>query len=140
MAGEGTGWIDLSLRQYLQGMRSNIRSLEPSETPGETHNWPGGSAFEVLDFTLFMYGLVRGDVFVASDRGTPHYQDLAVYELDGAWRLGLPFFEKHSLWTTLSGLVTASKVEFTVAPEDRKRLASHGFVVAVIRSALRGVG
>ena len=121
-------------------MKANIRPLGPSEAPPDTTDWPGGTAFELLDFTLFMYGLVRGDVVVASFEGEPHYQNLGIYELQGAWRLGLPFFEKHRFWTTLSGLVTASKVEFTVAPDERPRLTFHGHVVAVIRSALRGVG
>jgi len=98
-----------------------------------------GQAFEVLDFTLFMYGLVRGDVFLASLEGKPHYEELGVYELDGVWRLGVPYVERHSLWTKLSGLVTASKVEFTVAPADKDRLQFHGRVTSVVKNALRGV-
>jgi hypothetical protein len=121
-------------------MNPNICPLEPAQAPPETEHWAGGRAFEVTDFTLFMYGLVRGDIVVASLEGKPHYQDLGVYELDGAWRLGLPFFETNRVWTMLSGLVTASKVEFTVAPGDKERLTWHGHIVAVVRSALRGVG
>ena len=120
-------------------MKPNIRPVILADAPADTHRWPGGQAYEVLDFTLFMYGLVRGDIVVGSEQGTPHYQDLGIYELEGVWRLGLPFFEKHSFLTKLSGLVTASKVEFTVAPEDKDRLTFHGRVVAVVKSALRGV-
>ena len=112
---------------YGGQMTANVRPLDDH-------------TFEVLDYSLFMYGLVRGDAITLATEGTPHYAELAVYELDGLYRLGIPYFEKHTIWTRLSGLVTASKVEFTVAPQDRERVVRLGHVDQVVRSALRGVG
>ncbi len=77
-------------------MRANVRPLDPQ-------------TFEVLDYSLFMYGLVRGDAFTLATEGPPHYAELAVYELRGLYRLGIPYFEKHTLWTRLSGLVTQAR-------------------------------
>jgi hypothetical protein len=90
----------------------------------------------VLDYSLFMYGLVRGDVFVTNTEGVPVYSGLGVWELDGAYRLGLPFVERNNWLTRLSGLVTASRVEFTVDPADHSRITNLGFVVAVVQTAL----
>jgi hypothetical protein len=94
--------------------------------------------FEVLDFTLFTYGLVRGDTLLAGGPGRPVYEGLEVWELDGVFRLGLPYFEAGGLLTRLSGLVTASKVEFSVDPDRRPDLVSHGPITAVLQSAFRG--
>jgi hypothetical protein len=95
--------------------------------------------WEVLDFSLFMYGLVRGDVVEISQTGPAYYHELKLYELDGVWRIGIPYVEKNRLLTVLSGLVTASKVEFSVKPEDDGKLQDHGVIAAVRKSALRGI-
>lgn len=97
-----------------------------------------GRVFEVTDFTLFMYGLVRGDVILAGGTGRPVYEGLEVWELDDVFRLGIPYFEKSGFWTRLSGLVTASRVEFSVPVDRRPDLISHGPVTTVIESAFRG--
>lgn len=97
-----------------------------------------GRVFEVTDFTLFMYGLVRGDLILAGGEGRPVYEGLEVWELDGVFRLGIPYFERVGFLTRLSGLVTASKVEFSVAPERKADLIGHGPVTTVIESAFRG--
>jgi len=98
---------------------------------------PGTRAFEVTDFTLFMYGLVRGDLVLAGPVGKPLYEGLEVWELDGVFRLGIPYFETRGFLTRLSGLVTASRIEFSVPPERKADLVSHGLVIAV-QSAFRG--
>jgi len=105
---------------------------------GEAEAFDTGEVFEVTDFTLFMYGLVRGDVFVAGGAGNPVYAELQVWELDGIFRLGIPYFEKGGLLTRLSGLFTASKVEFSVPPDRRSDLVSHGPVTLIVQSAFRG--
>ena len=104
----------------------------------EAEAFPGGEVFEVTDFTLFMYGLVRGDILVAGGAGKPVYGELQVWELDGVFRLGIPYFEERSFLTRLSGLVTASKVEFSVPPESQESLVSHGLVTVIVQSAFRG--
>ena len=114
-------------------MKSNV---QPASWPHES--FPGGRVFQVTDFTLFMYGLVRGDVFVAGGEGVPVYEGLEVWELDGKFRLGIPYFEKDGVLTRMSGLVTASKVEFSVPPERRADLVGHGPVTFVVESAFRG--
>ncbi len=113
-------------------MKPNVRPLGP---PDE-----GQQSWEVVDFSLFMYGLVRGDVVEISQTGPAYYHELHLYELDGAWRIGIPYVEKNRLLTVLSGLVTASKVEFSVKPEEEGRLRDHGVIAAVRKSALRGLG
>jgi hypothetical protein len=50
----------------------------------------------VLDYLLFMYGLVRGDVFVSNTEGVPVYTGLGVWELGGAHHLGLSFVERNT--------------------------------------------
>ena len=114
--------------------------MKPNERPAvwEAESFSGGRIFEVTDYTLFMYGLVRGDVFVAGGPGKPVYGELQVWELDGVFRLGIPYFERRSFLTRLSGLVTASKVEFSVPPERRPNLIGHGFVTVIVQSAFRG--
>jgi len=113
-------------------MRHNLR---PALWPEEV--CPGARAFEVTDFTLFMYGLVRGDLILAGTGGKPVYEGLEVWELDGAFRLGIPYFETRGFLTRLSGLVTASRIEFSIPPERKADLVSHGLVIAV-QSAFRG--
>ncbi len=113
-------------------MKPNLR---PAVWPAES--CPGTRAFEVTDFTLFMYGLVRGDLILAGTEGKPVYEGLEVWKLDGAFRLGIPYFEDRGFLTRLSGLVTASRIEFSVPPDRRADLVSLGLVIGV-RSAFRG--
>src|SRR5690242_14337318 len=47
-------------------MKGNLLPL-PEDTLAIQDEFPGGRAFEVADFSLFMYGLVRGDRFVAGE-------------------------------------------------------------------------
>ena len=108
--------------------------MKPNVRPSDRA--PG--AFEVLDFTLFMYGLVRGDVVQVGTGAKSMYEGLAVWELDGAYRLGIPYVERSGWLTRLSGLVTASKVEFSVPPDRKEDLVCVGPVVSVIESAFRG--
>jgi len=114
--------------------------MKPNLRPGlwSGESFAQGRVFEVTDFTLFMYGLVRGDLFLAGGEGRPVYEGLEVWELDGAFRLGIPYFERTGFLTRLSGLVTASKVEFSVDPERKPDLVSHGPVTIVLYSAFRG--
>lgn len=114
-------------------MKPNVR---PGVWPGES--FPQGRVFEVVDFTLFMYGLVRGDVLLVGGEGRAVYEGLEVWELDGVFRLGIPYLERSGLLTRLSGLVTASKVEFSVPPDREADLVSHGEVTLVLASAFRG--
>lgn len=114
-------------------MKPNLR---PARWSDETFD--PGKVFEVTDFTLFMYGLVRGDVILASGDGRPVYEGLEVWELDGVFRLGIPYFERSGLLTRLSGLVTASRVEFSVDPSRERDLVTHGPVTLVLFSAFRG--
>jgi len=119
-------------------MKGNLRPLV-DETLSIQKEYPGGRAFEVTDFSLFMYGLVRGDRFVAATEGAVVYQELVVYELEGIFRLGIANPGRRGGWLTrLSGLVTASRVEFDVDPERFADLVSWGRVVAVLDSAFRG--
>ena len=123
-------------KAYLSAMKSNIEPVADAEVQSSWTVPPGARVWRVLDFSLFMYGLVRGDIFVSQAEGVPVYAGLAVWELDGATRLGIPFVERHTWLTTLSGLVTASRVEFTVDPADQPRLANLGVVVSVVQTAL----
>ena len=119
-------------------MRANLKPLA-EETLSIQKEFPGGRAFEVTDFSLFMYGLVRGDRFVAATEGPVVYQELIVYELEGSFRLGIAYPRRRGGWLTrLSGLVTASRVEFDVDPERFADLVPRGRVVAVLDSAFRG--
>ena len=118
-------------------MKANLRLL--TTDPPIHGKLPTGSIFEVLDYTLFMYGLVRGDRILVNTVGPFVYEELAVYELDGRFRLGIPYYQKRSWLTALSGLVTASKVEFDLDPGRKSEVRCHGKVAAVVESALRGV-
>ena len=107
-------------------MKANLELVPTAE---QEISWivpPGARVWRVLDFSLFMYGLVRGDIFVSHTQGVPVYAGLG----------GIPFVERQTWLTTLSGLVTASRVEFTVDPEDQPRLTNLGFVVSVVQTAL----
>ena len=94
---------------------------------------PGAKTYKVVDYTLFMYGLIRGDIIVACHEGEPLFIDLAVYELDGAARAGLPQVESGGFLTRLSGLVTAGKIEFSVTPDERERLVAVGRIIGILR-------
>ena len=94
---------------------------------------PGAKTYKVIDYTLFMYGLVRGDIIVACHEGEPLFIDLAVYELDGNARAGLPIVETHGFLTRLAGLLTAGKIEFSVAPDERERLQTMGRIIGILR-------
>jgi hypothetical protein len=117
-------------------MKANVEPVIESEIQSAWIDREGSRVWRVLDYSLFMYGLVRGDIFVSHTEGVPVYAGLGVWELGGAHRLGLPVFERNTVLTSLSGLVTASKVEFTVDPADRYQLGNLGFVIAVVETAL----
>ncbi len=118
-------------------MKTNLKPLA-DETLSIQAEFPGGRAFEVTDFSLFMYGLVRGDKFVAAPEGPVVYQELVVYELEGLFRLGIAYPRRGGWLTRLSGLVTASRAEFDVDPARFADLIQWGRVVAVLDSAFRG--
>jgi len=123
-------------KAYHGSMKANVELVSESEIQNTWVDREGSRVWRVLDYSLFMYGLVRGDIFVSHTEGVPVYSGLGVWELGGAHRLGLPVFERTNFLTRLSGLVTASRVEFTVDPVDQQRLLNLGLVIGVVQTAL----
>jgi len=110
---------------YYDPMVSNVRPLDSADPP---------QGYEVLDYTLFCFGLIRGDIIdVGPGPSLPKFVGTGVWEQDGCWRVGIPQFETKKLLTRLAGLFMAGRVEFSVPPNERGQLHFLGNVVGTTR-------
>jgi hypothetical protein len=112
-------------------MKANVLPIALDLSKTEFSSGSGLATFQVIDYSLFMYGLVRGNLLVVAHEGQPRFSDLEAWELDGVVRVGLPQIEKTGFLTRIAGLVTASKVEFSVTPEESPRLHNLGKIIGV---------
>ena len=112
-------------------MIANLIPLSVDLSQTEFGDTPGLRAFQVLDYSLFMYKLVKGDLVLVGPQAKPRFADLTVYELDQAFRVGIAQVEpKMGFLTRLAGLLLAGKIEFSVSPEESSRLVVLGRITA----------
>jgi len=110
-------------------MKANILPVMTVLSADETAMTPDLRIFEVSDYSLFQYGLVRGDRIFVSNYGKPKFIELAVYFFDGIYRAGIPQWGDSAWLNRAARFITASKVEFVIPFASGAKLFRIGRII-----------
>ena len=113
-------------------MEANIVPVTMVVSAAEAIDNPDLRVFEIDDYSLFQYGLVRGDRIFVSNFGPAKYTELVVYLFDGIYRAGIPYLGNNAWFNRLARFITASKVEFIVPSAEYAKLVRIGRIIRMV--------